>query len=142
MKSYIAKKNDIQQDWKLVDAEGQILGRMAVKVATILMGKDKPTYTPNIDTGDFVVVINAEKIKTTGSKASYKEYQSYSHYPGGQKITSFEDMMAKHPERIVEMAVKRMLPKNKIGKAMYKKLKVVCGAEHNHAAQKPIKVEL
>jgi large subunit ribosomal protein L13 len=142
MKSYIAKKEDIKREWKLVDAEDQILGRMAVKIAMILMGKDKPIYTAHVDTGDYVVVVNAEKVKLFGTKADSKEYQSYSHYPGGQKITSYEDMKAKHPERIVELAVKRMLPKNKIGRHMFKKLKVVCGPEHEFAAQKPVKIEL
>lgn len=142
MKSFLAKNEELVRSWKLIDAEDQVLGRLAVKVATILMGKDKPTYTPHVDTGDFVIVINAEKIKTTGTKAAYKEYQTYSHYPGGQKIISFEEMMAKKPEMVIELAVKRMLPKNKIGKAMFKKLKVVCGPEHEHAAQQPEKIEL
>lgn len=142
MKCYLAKNEEVQREWKLVDAEDQVLGRLAVKVAMILMGKDKPTYTPHVDTGDFVIVVNAEKIRTTGTKASRKEYQTYSHYPGGQKIIPFEEMLEKKPEKVVELAVKRMLPKNKIGKAMFKKLKVVCGPEHDHAAQKPVKIEL
>ena len=142
MKCFLAKNEEVQREWKLIDAEDQILGRLAVKAAMILMGKDKPTYTPHVDTGDYVIVVNAEKVKTSGSKSTYKEYQSYSHYPGGQKIVSFEEMSEKKPEKIVELAIKRMLPKNKLGKAMFKKLKVVCGPEHDHAAQQPVKIEL
>lgn len=142
MKSYLAKKETVVHDWKLVDAENQILGRMAVVIAEILMGKTKPIYTPHVDTGDFVIVVNAEKIRTTGNKAAVKEYQSYSGYPGGQKIVSFEEMMEKQPEKVVELAVRRMLPKNKIGRAMLKKLKVYAGPDHEHAAQQPVKIEL
>ena len=142
MKSFLAKNETVTHDWKLIDAEDKILGRLAVKVAMILMGKNKPIYTPHVDTGDFVVVVNAEKVKIYGTKADTKEYQSYSHYPGGQKITSYRKLQEKHPERIIEFAVKRMLPKNKIGRAMFKKLKVVAGPEHNFAAQQPEKIEL
>ena len=140
MKCYTAKKEEVVHDWKLMDAEGQILGRLAVKVAQILMGKHKPIYTPHVDTGDFVVVVNAEKIQVSGNKASYKEYDRYTHYPGGRRITSFEDMMEKHPERVIEMAVKRMLPKNRLGTAMFSKLKVYAGPDHKHAAQNPVKI--
>ncbi len=142
MKSFMAKKNQIESAWKLVDADGQILGRLASRVAMILMGKDKPCYTPHIDVGDHVVIINAEKIQVSGNKAQTKVYDRYTHFPGGYRVTSFEDLMAKHPERIVELAVKRMLPKNKIGSAMFKKLKVYSGPEHNQAAQKPEKMEI
>jgi len=142
MKTFMAKKNQIDQKWLLVDAEGAILGRMAAKIAPILMGKTKPTYTPHVDTGDYVIVVNADKIKVTGKKAESKQYESYSHYPGGRKLTGFTDMMEKRPERVVELAVKRMLPKNKLGRAMLKKLKVYRGPEHNHQAQKPEKIEL
>ena len=142
MKSYTAQKNDIVHDWKLVDADGAILGRLATKIAMILMGKTKPTYTPNVDTGDYVVVVNADKVRVTGTKAGYKEYDSYSGYPGGRKVVSFEDMMAKTPEKVVTLAVKRMLPKNKLGRNMLEKLKVYSGPEHNHAAQNPEKIEL
>ena len=142
MKTFMAKKNQIEQKWLLVDAEGAILGRMAAKIAPILMGKTKPTYTPHVDTGDYVIVVNADKIKVTGKKAESKQYESYSHYPGGRKLTGFTDMMEKRPERVVELAVKRMLPKNKLGRAMLKKLKVYRGPEHNHQAQKPEKIEL
>ena len=138
----MAKKNQVEQKWLLVDAEGAILGRMAAKIAPILMGKAKPTYTPHVDTGDYVIVVNADKIKLTGKKAGTKEYDSYSHHPGGRKITSFTDMMDKKPEKVVELAVKRMLPKNKLGRAMLKKLKVYKGPEHEHQAQKPEKIEL
>ena len=142
MKSYLAKKGDIEQKWHLVDADGQILGRLASKIAPILMGKTKPIYTPNVDTGDYVIVVNAEKIKVTGKKAVTKEYLRYTGYPGGQKSVSFEEMMAKKPEKVIEMAVKRMLPKNKIGRNMFKKLKVYSGPEHDHSAQKPEKLEI
>ena len=138
----MAKKNQVEQKWLLVDAEGAVLGRLAAKIAPILMGKNKPTYTPHVDTGDYVIVVNAEKIRLTGKKAQNKEYDSYSHHPGGRKITSFADMMAKKPEKVVELAVKRMLPKNKLGREMIKKLKVYRGPEHDHQAQKPEKIEL
>lgn len=140
MKCYTAKKEEVVQGWKLIDADGMILGRLATKIAPILMGKDKPTYTPHVDTGDFVIVVNAEKIKVSGNKAVYKEYDHYTHHPGGYKVVSFEDMMAKHPERIVEMAVKRMLPKNCLGRVMFSKLKVYRGPDHKHAAQNPEKI--
>ena len=142
MKCYTAKKEDVVHGWKLIDADGEILGRLAVKVAQMLMGKHKPTYTPHVDTGDFVVVVNAEKITVSGNKAGYKEYDHYTHHPGGRRIVSFEDMMAKHPERVIEMAVKRMLPKNRLGRVMFSKLKVYCGSEHKHAAQNPEKTPL
>lgn len=142
MKSYIAKTEEIDPKWKLVDADGQILGRMAVKIATILMGKDKPTYTPHVAGGDFVVVVNAEKIKVSGTKADTKEYDYYTHFPGGHKFVSFSDMMEKNPEKVIEMAVKRMLPKNKLANVMFTRLKVFKGAEHTHAAQQPEKIEL
>ena len=142
MKTFMAKKNQIEQKWLLVDAEGAVLGRMAAKIAPILMGKNKPTYTTHVDTGDYVIVVNADKVKVTGKKAEEKQYESYSHYPGGRKLTSFADLMEKRPERVVELAVKRMLPKNKLGRAMLKKLKVYRGPEHDHQAQKPEKVEL
>lgn len=140
MKCYTAKKEEVVHGWKLIDADGEILGHLAVKAAEILMGKTKPIYTPHVDTGDFVVVINAEKIKVSGNKASSKEYNHYTHHPGGLKTVSFEDMMAKHPERVVEMAVKRMLPKNSLGRAMFMKLKVYRGSAHKHAAQNPEKI--
>ena len=142
MKSYLAKKEEMTPAWKLIDAEGQILGRMAVKIATILMGKDKPIYTPHVDTGDFVVVVNAEKIVTSGTKAGTKEYDHYTGYPGGRKIVSFEDMMEKQPEKVIELAVRRMLPKNRLSRKSFTKLHVYAGPDHPHHAQKPEKLEL
>jgi large subunit ribosomal protein L13 len=142
MKSFTAKKEDVEHKWHVVDADGAILGRLASKIAPVLMGKSKPIYTPNVDTGDYVIVVNAEKVKVMGKKAATKEYQSYTGYPGGQKSVSYEEMMAKRPEKVIEMAVKRMLPKNKLGRAMFKKLKVYRGPEHEHAAQKPEKLEV
>ena len=142
MKSFMAKKDQIEQKWLLVDAEGAVLGRMAAKIAPILMGKTKPAYTPHVDTGDYVIVVNAEKVKLTGKKAQAKEYDYYTHYPGGHKFISFAEMMAKKPEKVIELAVRRMLPKNRIGRKMFKKLKVYRGADHEHHAQKPEKIEL
>ena len=142
MKSFMAKKGEVDQKWLLVDADGAILGRLAAKIAPILMGKTKPIYTPYVDTGDFVVVVNAEKIRLTGKKAQTKEYDYYTLYPGGHKYVSFEELMAKKPEKVVELAVKRMLPKNALGKRMLKKLKIYRGTEHEHAAQKPQAIKL
>jgi len=142
MKSFMAKKGQVDSKWLLVDAEGAILGRMAAKIAPILMGKTKPTYTPHVDTGDYVVVVNADKIKVTGKKAQDKEYDFYTHFPGGHKFISFADMMAKKPEKVIELAVRRMLPKNKLGRKMLKKLKVYRGSQHPHQAQRPEKIEL
>jgi len=142
MKSFMAKKNEVEQKWLLVDAEGAILGRMAAKIAPILMGKTKPTYTPHVDTGDYVIVVNAGKIQVTGKKAQNKEYDYYTHHPGGHKYVSFADMMAKKPEKVIELAVRRMLPKNRLGRQMLKKLKVYRGPEHEQQAQRPEKIEL
>lgn len=142
MKSFVAKENQVEQKWLLVDAEGAILGRMAAKIAPILMGKTKPTYTPHIDTGDYVIVVNAEKIRVTGKKAESKEYDYYTHYPGGHKYVSFADMMARKPEKVIQMAIRRMLPKNRLARQMLKKLKVYRGPEHEHQAQRPVKIEL
>ena len=142
VKTFLAKKEDVQRKWLLVDADGLILGRMAAKIAMILMGKNKPIYTPNIDTGDFVIVVNAAKIKVTGRKAEAKEYDFYSLYPGGHKYVSFAVMMTKKPEKVIEMAVRRMLPKNALARKMLRKLKVYRGPEHDHQAQQPEKIEL
>jgi len=142
MKSFMAKNEQVERKWVLVDADGAVLGRMAAKIAPMLMGKTKPTYTPHVDTGDFVVVVNADKIRVTGKKAQFKEYDYYTHYPGGHKYVTFADMMAKNPEKVIQLAVRRMLPKNKLGTRMIKRLKVYRGAEHEHQAQKPEKVEL
>ena len=142
MKSFVAKKGTVEAAWHLIDADGLILGRMAAEIAPILMGKTKPTYTPHIDTGDFVIVVNAEKIKVSGDKAKTKTYKSYSRYPSGQRLRPFEDMLASQPEKIIELAVRRMLPKSTLGRHMLKKLKVFRGPDHPHAAQKPAKLEL
>ncbi|MBL7106012.1 MAG: 50S ribosomal protein L13 [Phycisphaerae bacterium] len=142
MKCFMAKKNEVEQKWLLVDADDAVLGRLAAKIAPILMGKNKPTYTPHIDTGDYVIVVNAEKIKLTGKKADVKEYDHYTYYPGGHKYVSFADMLENKPEKVIELAVKRMMPKNKLGVAMLKKLKVYRGPEHENQAQKPEKIEL
>ena len=142
MKSFMAKKEQTEHKWLLVDAEGLVLGRMAARIAPVLMGKNKPTYTPHVDTGDYVIVVNAEKVKVTGKKAQAKQYDYYTHYPGGHKFVSFADMMAKRPEKVIELAVRRMLPKNKLGRAMLKKLKVYRGPKHEHQAQRPQKIEL
>ena len=142
MKSFMVKKETAEHKWYVVDATDAVLGRMAAKVAPMLMGKTKPTYTPHVDTGDYVIVLNAEKIKVTGKKAQQKEYDYYTHYPGGHKFVSFADMMKKKPEKVIELAVRRMLPKNKLGKVMLKKLKVYRGPDHSHQAQMPEKIEL
>ena len=142
MKTYYAKPGEVEREWLLVDAEDMVLGRLATQVAQILKGKTKPTYTPHVDVGDFVIVINAEKIRLTGNKADQKNYYSHSGYQGGLKETSFKDMLEKHPERVIEKAVKGMLPKNTLGRAMGMKLKVYAGSEHPHAAQNPRKIEL
>ncbi len=142
MKTFMAKKQQIDTKWVLVDANGAILGRMAAKIAPILMGKTKPTYTPNVDTGDHVIVVNAKKVRVTGKKAAKKEYDFYSHHPGGRKVVSFAAMMSKKPEKVIELAVGRMLPKTKLGRKMLKKLKVYRGLEHQHQAQRPEKIEL
>ncbi|MEN6445601.1 MAG: 50S ribosomal protein L13 [Candidatus Cloacimonas sp.] len=133
---------DIHQNWYIVDAEGIPLGRLSTKIATILRGKHKPYYVPNIDTGDFVIVINAAKVRVSGLKSLQKFYKSYSGYPDGLKEIPFARVMEKHPERIIEHAVKGMMPKNKLGRAMFKKLKVYAGAEHPHSAQKPIELNI
>lgn len=137
MKTYLPTKETVERKWYVVDAEGQILGRLASKIAAVLRGKHKPEFTPSVDTGDYVIVINAEKIKVTGGKESKKEYIHHTGYPGGLRSKTFEELMAKHPERAIEIAVKGMLPKNKLGRAMFKKLKVYAGDKHNHDAQMP-----
>ncbi len=142
MKSFMAKNNEVEQKWLLVDAEDAILGRMAAKIAPILMGKTKPTYTPHVDVGDYIVVVNAEKVRVTGKKAEQKEYDWYTHHPGGHKYASFAEMMRKKPERVIELAVRRMLPKNKLGRKMLKKMKVYRGPDHEHQAQQPEPIEL
>jgi large subunit ribosomal protein L13 len=142
MKSFIAKKEQFEHKWVIVDAADAVLGRLAAKVAPILMGKHKPTYTPHVDTGDFVIVVNADKVKVTGKKAEYKEYDYYTYYPGGHRYVSFAKMMAKKPEKVIELAVRRMMPKNALSKRMMLKLKVYRGPQHEHQAQQPKKIEL
>jgi len=137
MRTYMAKKGEVERKWYVVDASGKVLGRLATKIATILMGKHKPTYTPHVDVGDFVIVVNAEKIAVTGKKLMQKTYFRYSGYPGGAKFTTLQEMLQKRPERVIQLAVRRMLPKTKLGDKMFKKLKVYAGSEHPHSAQKP-----
>ncbi len=142
MKTYSAKPHEVDQNWLLMDADGQILGRMATVIATRLRGKHKAEYTPHVDTGDYVVVINADKVKVTGNKATDKIYYSHSGYPGGLKSVSFEKMIEKTPEKVIKAAVKGMLPRTPLGRAMFKKLKVYAGSEHPHSAQQPQSVQL
>jgi len=137
MRTFIPKKDDIEQKWWLVDAEGRILGRMATEIADLIRGKKKPQFTSHLDTGDFVVVINAEKIKVTGRKLEQKKYYHHSLYPGGIKEISLEDLLAKKPEEVIKKAVWGMVPKGKLGRALYKKLKVYRGPTHPHEAQDP-----
>jgi large subunit ribosomal protein L13 len=137
MKSYLAKPNEVERRWLVVDAEGQILGRLAVQIANALRGRNKPQYTPHTDTGDFVVVINADKVVVTGRKETDKIYQHYTGHMGGLKETKLCDVRAKHPERIIEAAVRRMLPKNKLARRQMSKLKAYAGTDHPHAAQNP-----
>lgn len=142
MKTYYAKPQEVEREWVLIDATDQVLGRVATKAATILKGKNKPQYTPHVDTGDFVVIINADKVRVTGTKVTSKEYYRHSGHPGGLKKETFQEAMEKHPERVIEHAVKGMLPKNTLGRAMGMKLKVYAGAEHPHAAQKPREIKI
>ena len=137
MKTYLAKKSEITADWYCVDAAGQVLGRLASRVARLLMGKHKPIYTPNVDCGDFVVITNASQVRLTGNKAQTKTYERYSYHPGGRKVIPFATMIERHPDRVIRHAVRRMMPKNKLARQMLSKLKVYAGPEHPHAAQKP-----
>ena len=136
-----AKAGEVERNWVLIDAEGATLGRLATQAAMILRGKNKPQYTPNADTGDFVVIVNADKVVLTGNKADQKRYWRYSGYLGGLKFESFREAMAKHPERVIEHAVKGMLPKSTLGRAQGMKLKVYAGPEHPHAAQNPTQID-
>lgn len=133
-----AKEQDIQRNWYVVDVQGETLGRVATKIATILRGKHKPLYTPHVDCGDYVVVVNAEKVHVTGQKLTQKTYYRHSGYPGGLKQITLRDQLQKFPERVIESAVKGMLPKNRLGRQMFKKLKVYAGPTHPHEAQKPV----
>ena len=142
MKTFYAKPNEVEREWLLIDGTDMVLGRLASQVAQILKGKNKPTYTPHVDTGDFVIVVNADKIRLTGNKAEKKTYFHHSGYPGGLKEVSYRRMLERHPERVLEKAVKGMLPKNTLGRAMNRKLKVYAGPEHRHQAQKPRQITL
>jgi len=137
MKTYTPKVQEIQRRWVLVDAEGLVLGRLASAIAQLLRGKHKPMYTPHLDTGDFVVVVNAEKVRLTGNKAESKAYFRHSGYMGGERFIPFRTMIEKHPERVIDLAVKGMLPKNNLGRLMRRKLKVYAGPSHPHEAQQP-----
>lgn len=137
MSSYLAKNNELEKEWFVVDAADKVLGRMAAKIALVLMGKHKPTYTPNVDTGDFVIVLNAGKVRVTGRKAETRIYDTYSRYPGGRNVYEYERMIEHHPEKVIELAVRRMLPKNKLARHMLTKLKVYGTDVHPHSAQNP-----
>jgi large subunit ribosomal protein L13 len=137
MSTTIARPADVEHDWYVIDAADQTLGRLSTRIAQVLRGKHKPIFTPHVDTGDYVVVINAEKIKLTGRKLDQKLYHSYSGYPGGLRSTSAREVLATHPERVIQAAVKGMLPKNRLNRHVFKKLKVYAGAEHPHASQQP-----
>ena len=136
-KTYVPKANEITQDWYVVDASGQNLGRLATKIATVIIGKHKPNFTPGVDVGDFVVVINAEKIQVTGKKLEDKFYYQHSDYPSGLTETSLSDQLKRHPDRVIRSAVKGMLPHNKLGRQLIKKLKIYAGSSHPHEAQQP-----
>lgn len=142
MKTYMAKANEVKRKWYVVDAEGKVLGRLASEVAKILRGKHKPDYTPHVDTGDFVIVLNADKVVLTGNKLDQKMHRYHTGYPGGLKEIKYRKFLAEKPERAVELAIKGMLPKNSLGRAMFRKLKVYRGSEHNHQAQKPEKLDI
>jgi large subunit ribosomal protein L13 len=137
MKTYSQKASEVQRDWYVVDASNQVLGRLATQIVTLLRGKHKPTYTPSMDGGDFVIVVNAEKIHLTGRKPYQKTYYRHSGYPGGMRAIPYKMMMAKHPDRILRLAVKGMLPKNRMGRHMMKKLRIYAGPTHPHSAQQP-----
>lgn len=142
MKTFYAKPGEVEREWVLIDAEDQILGHVAAKAAHILRGKHKPTFTPHVDTGDYVIIINADKIRVSGKKELQKSYYRHSGFPGGLKSETFQEAMEKHPERVLEHAIKGMLPKNTLGRAQGMKLKVYAGPEHPHMAQQPRKIEL
>jgi large subunit ribosomal protein L13 len=136
-KTYVTKREDVEREWYVVDASGQTLGRLATRVARVLRGKHKPIYSPSVDTGDYVIVVNAERIHVTGRKLDQKMYYRYSGYPGGLKEITLRNLLQKHPTRVIEHAVRGMLPKNRLGRRMFKKLKVYAGPDHPHAAQQP-----
>lgn len=142
MKTYMAKPGEVVARWHVVDASGKVLGRLASRIATILMGKHRPEYTPHVAMGDFVIVVNAEKVVLTGKKWTQKQYQRFTGYPGGQRSVSAEEMRRKHPTWLVEEAVRRMLPKNRLARGMLRQLKVYAGPEHPHQAQQPVALEV
>ncbi len=142
MSTYFAKQGEVAATWHVVDATGQVLGRLASRIALLVQGKHKPTYTPFTDTGDFVIVINADKVKVTGRKADVIEYDTYSRYPGGRKLYSYKRMNQLHPERVIQLAVKRMIPKNKLGATQLSKVKIFKGDQHPHQAQQPQALKL
>jgi large subunit ribosomal protein L13 len=142
MSTYTPKPGEIQANWHVVDGTDQVLGRLAARISMILQGKTKPTYTPHVDTGDFVIVLNAQKIKVTGRKADAIEYDTYSRYPGGRHLYSYKTMKQLHPERILQLAVKRMLPKNRLGRHMLTKLKIYRDDKHPHGAQQPKELKI
>ena len=142
MKTFVTKPAEVERQWYVVDAEGQTLGRLASKIAAVLRGKHKPIYSPSVDCGDYVIVLNADKIHVTGRRMDQKKYYRHSGYPGGLSEISLRDQLKKYPTRPVELAVKGMLPKNRLGRKMIKKLKVYAGSEHNHHAQQPVELPL
>ena len=142
MKTFSAKSHEVMRDWYIVDATGQVLGRVAAEIARRLRGKHKPEFTPHVDTGDYIVVVNAEKLRVTGNKAKGKLYHRHTTYPGGIRTTNFEKLQAKHPARVLQMAVKGMLPKGPLGYAMLRKMKVYAGADHPHTAQQPKQLQV
>ena len=142
MKTYVPKLSEIERRWWVVDAEGKVLGRLASEIAQVLRGKHKPMFTPHLDTGDYVVVVNADKVRLTGNKPENKAYFRHSGYMGGEKFIPFKEMLAKHPDRVIDLAVKGMLPKNNLGRLMRRKLKVYAGPEHPHEAQQPERLEI
>ncbi len=142
MSTYMPKPGEIKADWWVVDATDQVLGRLAAKVAMIVQGKNKPTYAAHVDTGDFVIVLNAEKIRVTGKKAEVLEYETYSRYPGGRHLYSYKRMLELHPEKLVKLAIRRMLPKNKLARTLIEKVKIYKGDKHRHSAQRPKELKL
>ena len=142
MKTFVAKPETVKRDWYVVDAEGKTLGRLASEIASRLRGKHKAEYTPHVDTGDYIIVVNAEKVAVTGNKAAAKTYYRHTEFPGGLKSITFDKLIERKPEMVIELAVKGMLPRGPLGRAMYRKLKVYAGAEHKHAAQQPKVLEI
>jgi large subunit ribosomal protein L13 len=142
MSTFMAKNGEVPQRWFVIDATDQVVGRLAVQIATVLRGKHRPEYTPHQDTGEFVIVVNAAKVRFTGKKWQTQTYQSYSHYPGGLKEVTAKEVLAKHPERILREAVRRMVPRNRLGRQQMTKLKIYAGPQHPHQAQQPIEFKL